>query len=276
MKNRLIFLTAFLMPLLLIPTFSQAQFEVGLGYLNSTPRGPMSTYINRASHGFSTDLAYRIPKTKLSVGVQFAISDYGYEKREELYRFDNGYEGNVDVEIYNLFTNNSAYIKYDIVDNGFAQPYLFFGGGLSNISTDLSIIDPREAFTSDCPKPLETTTLVSDRTSYLLLGGGLRFDLSYPFKSLQRRTWLFDVRLNYLNGGEVRFMSLNEPNNNLTTARGENVSFDFVSAAQPDVIHEYHAGSSYRTHMQFITVNAGLFYVFGNKKRDDAGYVNRW
>ncbi|MCH6233779.1 hypothetical protein [Cognataquiflexum rubidum] len=276
MKNRLIFLISFLMLLVLAPTISQAQFEVGFGYLNSTPRGPMSNYINRAGHGVSTDVAYRIPRTNLSIGVQFAASGYGYEKREERYRFNNGYEGNVNVEIYNIFSNNSAYLKYDILNNVFVQPYLFFGGGFSYISTDLSIIDPREEFTSDCPKPLESSTLVSDRTSYLLLGGGFRFDLSYPFKSLERRKLLFDIRLNHLNGGEVRYMSLDEPTISNTTVRGENVSFDFASAAQPDIIHEYHAGSSYRTRMQFITVNAGLFYVFGNKKGNRSRILDTW
>lgn len=266
MKKRLLFLVSFLMTLVLVPSLSHAQLEVGIGYLHSSPRGSMSNYINRAAHGLSTDFAYRIPRTNLSIGVQFAISEYGYEKREERYRFDNGYEGNVNVEIYNSFSNNSAYLKYDILNNVFVQPYLFFGGGFSNIYTELSIIDPREEFTSDCPKPLESTTLVSDRTSYLLLGGGFRFDLSYPFKSLERRKLLFDIRINYLNGGDVLYMSLDEPTINNTPVGGENVSFDFVSAAQPDIIHEYHAGSSYRTHMQFITVNAGLFYVLGSRK----------
>jgi hypothetical protein len=261
MKKIFTYYFAFFAAFFLFPSLVQAQFEAGIGYLNGTPSSTMRSYITRSSHGISVDLAYRIPKTNLSVGVQFAVSQYGYEKREETYRFDNGYEGNVNVEVTNFFTNNSMYLKYDILDNVFAQPYLLLGGGFSNFSTELSIIDPREEFTSDCPKPLEITTLIRDRTSYLLLGGGLRFDLSYPFKSLQRRKVLFDLRLTYLNGGEVRYMSLNEPNITPTTVGRENILFNFASAAQPDVIHEYHAGSSYRTTMQFITVNAGIFIV---------------
>ncbi|MCH6201793.1 hypothetical protein MMU07_19590 [Aquiflexum sp. LQ15W] len=134
MKIRLVFLIPFLMSLVLVPTLSHAQFEFGLGYLNSAPRGAMSNFINQAGHGVSADVAYRIPSTNLSLGVQFASSTYGYEKREESYRFNNGYEGNVNVEIYNIFSNNSAYIKYDILKEAFAQPYLFFGGGYSSIS----------------------------------------------------------------------------------------------------------------------------------------------
>lgn len=248
------------------PTVSKAQFELGMGYLNSTPRGPMSTYMNGVGHGFSMDIAYRIPRTNLSVGLQFAESRYGFEEREDRYRFNNGYEGNVNVEIYNYFSNNNAYLKYDLLKDAFAQPYLFIGGGLSRIYTDLSIMDPREVLTSDCPKPLETTTLLKDRTSYLLLGGGLRFDLSYPIKSLERRKLLFDIRLNYLNGGEVRYMSLNKPNVNPSVLPSENVLINFASTAQPEIIHEYHAGSSFQTRMQLMTVNASLIYVFNKGK----------
>lgn len=263
MKKIVIHYFVFFVALFLLPSLAQAQFELGFGYLNSTPSGAMGTYIPQSSHGISMDFAYRIPRTNLSVGVQFGGSEYGSERREDTYRFNNGYEGTVNVEVANLFTNNSMYLKYDILDNVFAQPYLLFGGGFSNFSTELSITDPREEFTSNCPKPLENNTLISDRTGYLLFGGGMRFDLSYAFKSLERRNVLFDIRLTYLNGAEVSYMSLNEPNASPTTVGRENVLFDFASAAQPDVIHEYHAGSSYRTKMQLVTINAGIIIVPG-------------
>jgi len=272
MKKIFSYYFVFFAAFFLFPSLAQAQFEIGIGYLNSNPSGAMGSYITRSSHGLSMDLAYRIPKTNLSVGIQFAGSEYGFERREETYRFANGYEGNVNVEVSNFFTNNSLYLKYDILDNVFAQPYLLFGGGFSSFSTELSITDPREEFTSDCPKPLETTTLISDRTGYLLLGGGLRFDLSYAFKSLERRNVLFDVRLTYLNGGEVRYMSLNEPNITPTTVGRENVLFNFASTAQPDIIHEYHAGSSYRSSMQFVTLNAGIIIVPGKWDWDWLGF----
>lgn len=272
MKKIFFLIPSFLLTLFLFPAASKAQFEVGVGYLNSNPSGMMSKFIPRAAHGISTDLAYRIPRTNLSVGLQFAASEYGSEQREEKYRFENGYEGNVNVEVYNLFSNNSLYLKYDLKNDVFAQPYFLFGGGISSFSTDLTIIDPREEFTSDCPKPLETTTLLRDRTSYLMMGGGIRFDLSYPFKSLQRKKFLFDLRLTYLNGGDVRFMSLNHPNPSNMPNRTENVFFDFASAAQPDVIHEYHAGSSYRSRMQLVTVNAGISIVLGSKKSSNSGF----
>ena len=245
---------------------THAQVELGMGYLHSVPRGPMSTYMNGAGSGFSFDLAYRVPRTNLSVGFQFADSRYGFEEKEDRYRFANGYEGNVNVEIHNHFSNTNLYLKYDLLKNTFTQPYLFVGGGLGQMYTDLFLYDPREVLTSDCPKPLETTTLLKDRTSYLLLGGGFRIDLSYPIKSLERRKLLLDLRINYLNGGEVRYMSLNKTHPTSSPVPTENVLVNFASAAQPDIIHEYHAGSTFQTRMQLITINAGLVYIFNKQK----------
>ncbi|WP_194775706.1 hypothetical protein [Pararhodonellum marinum] len=275
MKNLTIYLSSLMMALLLLPTFSFAQFEVGIGYLNSTPTGMMGNFINRPAHGFSMDIAYRLPSTNFSIGLQFAESQYGYQKKEEMYRFDNGYEGNVNVEVYNYLGNNNLYLRYDIFDEGFIQPYVLFGGGISRLSTDLSIIDPREELTSDCPKPLETTTLLRDRTSNLIMGGGVRFDLSHPIKSIPKRKALLDLRINYLNGGMVSYTNLNQPSTTFTY-RGENVTFDFASEAQPNVVHEYHAGTSYRTKLQLVTINAGLFIVLGNRERNNTGYSDNW
>jgi len=272
MKKVFGFFSFFITMMLLSPTTSMAQFEVGIGYLHSRPSGMMNTYINRSAHGISLDLAYRIPKTGLSVGFQFAESGYGHENKDEMYRFDNGYEGIVNVEVCNNFSINTAYLKYDILDNVFAQPYLLVGAGFSNFSTDLTIMDPREVLTSDCPKPLETTTLLRDRTTYMHFGGGLRLDMSYPFKTLQRRKVLFDLRFSYMGGGDVSYMNLNKPNISPNPSRGENIFFDFASAAQPEVIHEYHAGSMYRSRMQFFNVNAGLFIVIGDKNGNWAGF----
>lgn len=263
MKTLLLIRFAVITVLFLIPSISNAQFEFAIGYQNSSPSGAMSTFITQPSHGFSVDLAYRIPSTNLSFGTQISQSNYGHERREDTYRFDNGYEGTVNVDITNIHGNASLYLKYDLLKDVFAMPYLIAGGGISHFSTDLSIMDPREEFTSDCPKPLETSTLVSDQTGHLFLGGGMRFDFSYVFKSLERRNVLFDFRVTYLDGGEVRYMSMNAPGGVVLPGSSENVLFDFASAAQPDIIHEYHAGSSYRTKMQMLTINLGLTLVPG-------------
>jgi hypothetical protein len=226
----------------------------------------MGNIMQRSSHGISTDLAYRIPKTKLAVGMQLAFSQYGFQERQAPYQFENGYEGVVDVEVFNHFTNNSLYLRYDLLDAGLINPYLLAGAGLSRFSTELTILDPREEFTSDCPKPLETSTLVEDRTSYVLLGGGMMMDLGYLIKSQPKQKYLLDLRLGYQNGGDVRFMTPNEPNVVTGNAQGENVYFDFVSEAQPDVVHEYHAGSTYRSAMRFMTVNLGFFMRLGSRE----------
>lgn len=259
----------------LVPISLKAQFEVGIGYLNSNPKGMMGNFIHSPAHGLSADFAYQIPNTKFTVGLQFASSNYGIEKREESYRFNNGYEGNVRVEVFNSFTNNNLYFRYDILDQGFTQPYLFLGAGFTSFSTELVIIDPREEFTSDCPKPLERSTLLNDRATNLVYGGGMRFDLGYPIKSLQKNKTFLDFRIGYLNGGQVSYLNVNQPNNPINS-NIENVGFDFVSESQPDVVHRYFAGTSYRTKMQFLTLNASIIIVLGNRKGQQEYSESYW
>lgn len=255
---------------LLLPMASHGQFELGMGYQNSIPRGNMGSIMQRSSHGFSTDLAYRIPKTKLAIGMQLAFSQYGFQSRQAPYQFDNGYEGVVDVEIFNHFTNNSLYLRYDLLDGALFNPYLLAGAGFSRFSTELTILDPREQFTSDCPKPLETSTLVRDRTSYLLFGGGVMMDLGYLIKSQPKQKYFLDLRVGYQNGRDVRFMTANEPIVTTGNSQRENVYFDFVSEAQPDVVHEYHAGSTYRSAMRFTTVNLSFSMRLGHRQNHNA------
>jgi hypothetical protein len=251
---------------LFFPSISHAQFEFGVGYQYSNPRGNMGSILEKPAHGIFTDLAYRIPKTRLAVGMNLAFSQYGFQERQETYQFDNGYEGVVDVEVYNSFTNNSLYLRYNLLDAGLINPYLLAGAGFSRFSTNLTILDPREEFTSDCPKPLETSTLIQDRTSYLLFGGGVMMDFGYLIKSQPKDRYFLDLRLGYQNGGDVRFMTANEPNLVTGNSQEENVYFDFVSEAQPDVVHEYHAGSAYRSAMRFMSFNVGFYMRLGRRE----------
>ncbi|MHA7131202.1 hypothetical protein [Algoriphagus namhaensis] len=257
----------------LLPFLAQAQLEVGMGYLHSTAQGPMGRNIDRAAHGYTFDLGYQLPFSRFGFGIQIGGSQYGFQEQTGTYQFSNGYEGEVNVETTHFFSTVNAFTTYSLLEEGFIQPYLQLGGGLSTISTELEIFDPRENFTSDCPKPLETSTLIRDVTPYVLLGGGMRLDLSYPFKSLERKKLLLDLRVNYLSGGEVRYLGTkeNQPN---TPPQGENVSFDFVSASRPDVVHEYHVGTSYLSRFELITFNAGLIFVIGQNRRKPADYLD--
>ncbi len=247
---------------------SFAQFSAGVGYLNSQPSGLMDTYIQKAAHGAYIEGLFTLPNTRLSIGLNLSFSGYGFEKRNDRYLFDNGYEGEVDVEISNNFGHSNLFLQYDLAPEGFAQPYVLLGVGLSKFWTDLEILDPREEFTSDCPKPVESAVLLKDRTTHFMLGAGLRFDLSRPIKSLSKDYLLFDIRVSYLGGGDVSYMNVDEPQlsgPSTVNIKGENVVVDFVSEAQPDIIHEYHAGKSYGSPMQLVSIQAGFTVKFSNR-----------
>ncbi len=240
-----------------------AQIGINVGYQNSKALGLMSTNINKAAHGgFFEAFAYL--KKGLSVGVQFAYSRYGYQENKDYYQFENGYEGIIDVEVGNYLVNNHLYLQYDFLSESFIRPYVTAGVGITKFYSDLNIDDPREEFTSDCPKPLEYDILLKDRTANFMLGTGLKFNIGALFD--YDNECLLDVKVNYLGGGQVRYMNLNAPDSNLVSpSKGENIGFGFASQAQPDVVHQYHIGRSYTSPMQMLTVQVGLiFQLTGN------------
>lgn len=240
-----------------------AQIGISAGYQNSKALGLMSTNINRATHGaFFEGFAYL--KRGLSVGVQFAYARYGYQETEDYYQFNNGYEGNINVEVGNYMVNNHLYLQYEFLPEAFIRPYVLAGVGITKFYSDLNIDDPREEFTSDCPKPLEYDILQRDRTANFMLGTGLKFNVGALFD--YDNECLLDVKINYLGGGQARYMNLNAPDSRVVSpAKGENVAFGFASQAQPDVVHQYHVGRSYTSPMQMLTVQVGLiFQLTGN------------
>ncbi len=258
-------LCTFLLPFLLVffGLVSQgfAQIGISAGYLNSRASGLMSTNINKATHGFFFEAFGYIKGSNLAVGVQFAHTRYGYQKNEDYYQFNNGYEGIIDVEVGNYFNNNNLFLQYDFLKKSFVRPYVLAGAGITKFYSDLNIDDPRESFTSDCPKPLEHDILLKDRTVNFMLGTGVKFNIGALFD--YHNEFLLDLKVNYLGGGQVRYMNLNAPSSRIVSpSKGENVAFDFVSQAQPDVVHQYHVGRSYASPMQMISVQVGLTFQF--------------
>lgn len=241
-----------------------AQFGLGFGYLNSQPTGLMGQYI-RAAHGLALEGTGKIRNSPLSVGLNLSYSAYGFQSREGYYFFENGYQGVVDIEITNQFTLISPFLRLHLSENHFIQPYVQAGFGMARFWTSLEILDPREEFTSDCPKPLESDVLLSERTFQTNFAAGVQMDFSKIIKSLDQNVLRFDLRATYTRGGEVHYMSLDAPassGNQTLTQNGENVSIPFASENQPDVVHQYHAGRSYRTALQTFGLQAGLFYYW--------------
>ncbi len=262
MQNRILYYLMFT-GLLLSTEKVSAQFEMGLGYVYADPKNKMGFDIERA-HGIHLNLAYQIPETQFQLLGGVSIMQYGREK----YDRDLVIDGETVTDLDMFVTNNI--IGFDLTGRYFVlpnpariEPYVQAQAGVSIFRTKLRIDDPREDYTSDCPKPLVEDVLAKDATFVGGGGIGIRFNLGKSERLKQLESLYVDLQANYVAGGQVSYMVVDEPGQSHTQNRNaEEVNLSFVSEAQPEVVHEYYTGSLYTSHLQMMNFRVLVgFYI---------------
>ncbi len=259
-----------LLAALLCITHSPAQASGGddrspsftTSYMLGSPLGSMNYTINRV-HSFH--LAYEIPlgKSPLTFGFEMGVGSYGREKTDQYYRFDNGDQMLAPVSVTNNMVQAGLALNYIPMPSSWVSPVLTARLGGARLGTHLSIEDPRESHTVDCPVPLVSETLQRDLSFTYGLGAGLRFDLGRAFPSLDNNRFFLILSANYLAGTPVSYMSVNPPQHAFNTGEGvESVNIRFASEAQPEIHHEYHSGYLYRTRLEMVQFGFGITMTF--------------
>src|SRR5688500_4095608 len=78
--------------------------ELGLNYVNTAPLGSMGHNI-RSGNGVTTDFAMVSPSRRLALGMELSYTQYGHDKSDQLYEFDDGTTANMEITVNNSFTN---------------------------------------------------------------------------------------------------------------------------------------------------------------------------
>jgi len=241
---------------------TQAQFTIQTSYLLGLPQGEMSLNI-RQSHTASALFLYNMPETPFSFGVELGYGGYGSETTAQQYQLTNGDEITADVNVFNAITQLQAVAQLELTPPGTRlAPYVQGKIGWHIYGTTLTIEDPREAYTSDCPKPLETNLLSRDAVFIGNVGLGMRYNFINieNFDGSPFQVYL-DFNIGYNFGATASYMSVNPPSQGQTNT-GENVNIEFASEAQPDVITEYNVGKLYTTPIEFIEMRFGFGISF--------------
>lgn len=247
---------------LLLPNLNFAQVDFQMGYAFSSPQGAMATNIKRA-HGFTMQGLYRVPRSPFSVGLELGVSNYGHQNEKQQYYFDNDTYIDADVIINNNIYTSNLVTRVDFLEPSAINPYIQGKAGIGVFSTNLRIEDPRATHTDECPQPLETAVLASDVSFMTSVGLGTRVDLGYIFKGVQEQTFYADLSVNYTHGTQVRYMSVDAPEISTRNLEGvEEVNLKFATQSQPDVIHEYHTGYSYKSPIDMLEIKFSLGYSF--------------
>lgn len=214
----------------------------------------------RAGGGVSVGYMKFLANSKFAVGADMGISVYGYRSFEELYYFNIEDWSTVDVEVINSFSLFNLHARYFMNPNKAINSYLAARGGLALFRSNLTIEDPRANHTIDCPVPLVSDILLSDNAPTYSLGGGIQLDIARIFTRFPSQVVL-DLGVNLIRGAKVQYMSHRTPPTNFRDPVG-NVLIGFANEREPDIVHDYHSGYSYRTAIHLIEYSIKAAYRF--------------
>ena len=248
---------------LAIPVLASAQIEIGKGYVYSQTNGMMSHTIS-AIHSVNFEGFYNFRGSNFAVGVEIGGGSYGIEKSERHYGFENGMEMLAPVIVTNNIFNSGLMLRYDLTKGTALTPYAIGKAGFSRFGTRLSVEDPRADHTVECPVPIVDEAIHSDYSFTTAIGGGLRYDMENLFSFLSSNMLFVDFNATFVRGSVVEYMSVNAPgiNGNMINGEVRDVDLQFTTAAQPEVIHEYHTGYLYRTPMELINYRLAVVFRF--------------
>lgn len=239
------------------------QWGVGMGYVYSDPMNAMGLDIDR-SHGLRLSIAYQIPHSKFEFLTEANFSLYGNETFNRDFSIDGETFANMEMNVVNLMTTYNLSGRYYLLSNNASvEPYVQIHAGVSVFNTRLTIDDPREEYTSDCPKPLVSDLLTRDATFVSGVGLGSRIHLTKKEDRTLKGSIFLDVQASYLAGGNVSYMVVDEPGKLSAQNQSgrDEISLEFASEAQPEVIHEYHTGYLYTNPMQMMNFNITLGFI---------------
>ncbi|MEM1134761.1 MAG: hypothetical protein AAGI07_02895 [Bacteroidota bacterium] len=246
-----------------------AQWGWSVGYVNSTPKGSMRETIQRA-HGVALEVEYKLPKSPLAFGFELSRSNYGNLSSTTEYTLEevsdtenlDGLEQietstlTVPLKVRNGFTGGNFSVKLDLLGkDALIEPYAEARLGLYYFSTRLSVEDPEESYSDECPKPLVSKVLSGDVSLVRGVGLGARFNICDFFRDgpeiAEYGRFYLDFSVNYLSGGAVSYMHVDNPKP-ATRQQVEAVTTDFASRAQPEIVNEYHTGYLYTSTLELV------------------------
>ena len=228
--------------------------EFSLNYAYANPSGGMGNIIQQG-HGASLNYGWVNPNRRFAFGLDISLAQYGHDKSRQEYTLDDGTNAPMDIIVANTFMNIMAYSRWYLAVNGPLRPYLVGKLGYSRFSTDLNIIDPDD--TDHC-EPVDHDVLYRDGTMIVVVGAGVKIDIASVFKKLQAGRFYLEGNINFVQGGEVRYMNADaNPNHQKAAPDVSHVMAEFVNT-QTQVVHKHHVGHVYQSPVQMTELRAGF------------------
>ena len=251
------FIFTFLLGFLFFSSNSQ-QWKFTSSYSLAMPKQEMGNNIQPA-HSMQNGILYQLPGAlkQLSVGLEFGIGIYAYERIDQTFQFDNNTTTVLPVDYSSNVFNANLQARFNLVsDKNLVIPYINAKGGLYNFYSSIYIGDPEDA---DGCHALEQENIMKDKTMYWSAGGGLQINTGIFSKKKHNARVMIDISANTIRGGEISYINTKQLMDAPATTDpdGEPLNVQFINASTQS-IHEHKVAQVYTSPLRMLEFRAGI------------------
>ena len=251
------FISTLLMCFLFFSVNSQ-QWKFTSSYSLGIPRQEMGKNIQPA-HSLQTGVLYQLPGElkRLSVGLEFGIGIYAYERIDQTFQFDNNTATVLPVDYSSNLFNANLQARFNLLsDKYLIIPYVNAKGGLYNFYSSIYIGDPEDA---DGCHALEQENIISDKTMYWSAGGGLQINTGIFSKNKHSSIVMIDLSANTIRGGTLNYINTKHLMDAQSTSDpdGKPLTVEFINVSTQS-IHEHTVAQVYTSTLRMLEFRAGI------------------
>jgi hypothetical protein len=251
------FISTLLMGFLFFSADSQ-QWKFTSSYSLGIPRQEMGKNIQPA-HSMQNGISYQLPGAlkQLSVGLEFGIGIYAYERIDQTFQFDNNTSTVLPVDYSSNVFNANLQARFNLLsDKNLIIPYINAKGGLYNFYSSIYIGDPEDD--GGC-HALEQENIMNDKTMYWSAGGGLQINTGIFSKKKHNSRVMIDFSANTIRGGEINYINTKDLMDAPATTDpdGKPLNVQFINASTQS-IHEHKVAQVYTSPLRMLEFRAGI------------------
>lgn len=158
------------------------------------PQGEFQDNLDAVAVGINGSVAFAIPSSPISLGLELGIMTYGTDSRDESFN-PNIPEVTIEVNtMYDIFTAHT-FIRYE-AQSGVVRPYIDGLVGLNYLFTESKIQD------QDDYQTIASDTNFDDTAFSYGVGGGLKFRVAQT----ETNEFLINLKGRYLMGSEADYL----------------------------------------------------------------------
>jgi hypothetical protein len=243
-----------------------AQLAGTVDYVLSLPQQSMANHIT-AVHQFGISGQYTLPNYLqfLSIGGEIGIGSYANLRVPTTFSFGNGNPTSTYINYNSDVFHANVFATVSWRNKSAFTPYLTLKTGRYFLESSILVEDPKDI---DGCRPLESETLLEDKTHSITYGGGLRFELPSRVLTHANKHYI-DLQVTRTIGGTVDYINtrqLQHVNHQMPVTTQDDgylrpLEMKFINV-QSNVVHEHRIAEVYSTPLMLLQIKLGYMIEF--------------